>query len=151
HPISVIYDRDRMLATFDRSRDPKIGPNRVKVSRYQRPDTKPDDVLECDHLELQFQNKEIPGAANRDKKSEDLTIESAHATGSDVVLKSDAENFEAHGNDFLFRGNDKEKITVLKGVPEVLVAKDGNLINARQFKTVDVKTGTGTTRTIVAT
>ena len=97
------------------------------------------DVLRCDHLELQFHRKSAtsqkPGSEDR---SADLEIESAHATGKLVTIRSDADNFKAEGNDFTFVAQDR--LSILKGDQKIRAAQDGTKIVARELHLLD-KTG----------
>ncbi len=97
------------------------------------------DVLRCDHLELQFHRKSAtsqkPGSEDR---SADLEIESAHATGKLVTIRSDSDNFKAEGDDFTFVAQDR--LSILKGDQKIRAAKDGTRIVARELHLLD-KTG----------
>src|SRR5205823_4332010 len=70
-------------------------------------------------------------------RSVQLEIENAHATGKEVVLKSDAEILEAYGNDFFYDARTKQSI--LKGEPEMWALKEGNEIHALELRLVDQK------------
>lgn len=96
------------------------------------------DSLECDCLELQFRRKQTgEGKSNSENRSADLEIESAHATGKEVVLRSDAEVLEAHGTDFTFDA--QIRLSVLKGAPEMWALKEGNELHARELRMLDQK------------
>ncbi|MFL5245588.1 MAG: hypothetical protein ACJ8FY_26125 [Gemmataceae bacterium] len=97
-------------------------PENVVVTRYSKvPKTLDDpsplkDEIVCDHLELQFRRKkQAETQVPRDDHAPDLEIESAHATGGQVVLTSDGEGLEAHGDDFHYNAATKQ--TILKGAP----------------------------------
>src|SRR5262249_26890125 len=78
-----------------------------------------------------------------------LTIETAHATGTHVVLISDQELFEAHGTDFFYNAVTSQ--TILKGNPQiqkfkkdgeeygVFAIKEGNLVYADDLEIVQQK------------
>src|SRR5262249_40107001 len=61
-----------------------------------------------------------------------LEIETAHATGKEVTLTSDAEVLEAHGNDFFYNAPTQQ--TTLKRDPEMWALKEGNEIHARELQ-----------------
>src|SRR5258708_7522051 len=103
-------------------------PENVVVTRYSKvPKTSDDpsplkDEIVCDHLELQFRRKkQADPRVSHDDHAPDLEIESAHATGGQVVLTSDGEGLEAHGDDFHYNAATKQ--TILKGAPS---QQDGN-------------------------
>jgi hypothetical protein len=133
-----VYELQTNHATFFNSESSGNRPNIVSVDCVNKLEGK-HDRLECDHLELQFRKKEATeGAPIADEQSEGLTIETAHATGKEVILISDAELLEAHGTDFYY---DKlNQRTVLKGEPNKMWAiKEGNLIEAPVLELLEVK------------
>jgi hypothetical protein len=149
------YDMRTKFATFDISQQAGLR-NIVSVDRINETEHKYDNLL-CDHLEIQFHPNPPPGpapapapaasAANpptspsaRDNQAgEGLSIESAHATGKEVILKSDAENLVAYGNDFFF--NNLTKCSTLKGSPKIWAMRDGSLIEAPELQLVEQKGG----------
>lgn len=112
------------------------------------------DTLKCQHLELQFRRKQPAGAtappSPGDSAESSLDVETAHATVSgdrELKIHSDAENLEAWGKDLTF--NNQTKTTILKGETEqafpseatpqpMRAVKDGNVINARELRLVEV-------------
>lgn len=135
------YDVLKDFATFDIPVKPNGQfPEQVHVNRYHELDKR--DQLICERLELQFRRKAAPprgasapaATAERDR-SQDIEIESAHAIGKQVILTSDAEMLEAHGNDFFY--NALTRLTVLKGEPEMWALKEGNEIHARELQVID--------------
>jgi lipopolysaccharide export system protein LptA len=137
------YDLHTHLATYDISKISGPRPNVVTVDRINEEEGKLDH-LQCDHLEMQFRQQEKPAGtapaapkASADNQSEGLELESARATGTEVVVTSDAEVLEAHGNDFFY---DKLKgLTTLKGTPQMWALKEGNEIQAPELQLVDDK------------
>jgi lipopolysaccharide export system protein LptA len=144
-PGQFVYDvlPDGDLARFDRlppSATPL--PNCVRVVRpvATKPGVELNDQLECDALELRFAPKEnsppapgkpvakSPAATPADDRQ---SISWAHAWGQFIVLTSDSDKLEAHGNDLVYDA--KTKATTLKGVPEMVALKDGNEIHAPEL------------------
>src|SRR5262249_23386469 len=90
------------------------------------------DQLVCDHLDIQFRRKPSPGAqAGPDSRSMNLEIASAHATGKQVTLTSDAEGLEAVGNDLFYDA--EQRRSVLKGSSQTMAMKDGNEIISHEL------------------
>jgi lipopolysaccharide export system protein LptA len=145
------YNALKDLAVFDVPASPRGQfPEQVLVNRYLEPDKR--DQLICEHLELQFRRRpaapaESPPAkaegleqkneAKQSKAEGGLEIESAHATGKEVTLTSDAEVLEAHGNDFTYNALTQQ--TTLKGDPEMWALKEGNEIHARELQITNQK------------
>ena len=117
-------------------------PNCVHVVRpiVRGPDTQLLDQIDCDTLDLQFAPKgtaESPkpstvaakpaGGKDDDRQS----ISWAHAFGQFVVVTSDAEKLEAHGNDLVYDA--KTKGNTLKGTPEMVAFKEGHEIHAPEL------------------
>jgi lipopolysaccharide export system protein LptA len=131
-----VYDVARYHAQFDVSDHPSPYPNRVAVTRVHELDKS--DELDCERLELQFRPREAEGPKPvRDDRSLDLEIDTAHATGKEVLLKSDAEMLEAYGNDFFYDARTRQSI--LKGEPSMTAVKEGNKIVARELHLVEQK------------
>src|SRR5258707_8941448 len=130
-------DLHNHLATFDISKISVPRPNLVTVDRMNEAEGKIDN-LQCDHLELQFRPNQQQGPKEpADGLAEGLDLESARATGSEVVLTSDAEVLEARGNDFFY---DKLKgLSTLKGTPRMWALKEGNEIRAPELQLLDQK------------
>ena len=61
-----------------------------------------------------------------------MEIETAHATGDQVTLTSDAEILDAHCVDLLH--NARAGTTVLKGNPQMRATKDGNKLFASELQ-----------------
>jgi lipopolysaccharide export system protein LptA len=134
------YDVARSHAQFDVSEHPGPYPNRVSVNRLCEEGKI--DELDCERLEIQFSPKDAespnaPAHAVKDDRSLELEIENAHATGKDVMLKSDGEVLEAFGNDFFYDRRTQQSI--LKGDPEMWAVKEGNEIHARELRLVNQK------------
>jgi lipopolysaccharide export system protein LptA len=126
------YDALAEIATFDISQHPGPYPNNVDVTRKH--DTSgANDQLICSHLELKLVRKQpdAHGATPADDRGMDMEIETAHATGEQLTLTSDAENLDAYGNDLVY--NTRTRESTLKGSPEMIALKDGNEITARQL------------------
>jgi lipopolysaccharide export system protein LptA len=135
-----IYNCRTYLARFDIPQRPSRHPEVVRARRLHEQGKQ--DMIECDHLELQFRPKtETAGSAPKpapskshgtnENPSEGLAIESAHATGSSLTLTSDAEGLAAFGNDLFYDAASER--TVLKGDPEMIALKDGNEIHAQEM------------------
>jgi hypothetical protein len=128
----------RNLATFDIPVEAK--PDRYEEVLVERnPERAKKDRIHCEHLTLQFRRKDGEAVgdkpaqppAERDHNAPDLEIESARATGREVVLTSDGDNLEAHGNEMIYRTSSprpdqKIKYTLLRGEPEARVMQDGS-------------------------
>jgi lipopolysaccharide export system protein LptA len=136
----VLPDGDR--ARFDRlppSATPL--PNCVRVVRpvARTPGVELNDQLECDALELRFTAKsEMPQASGRPPvkttsgpTDDRQSISWAHAWGQFIVLTSDSDKLEAHGNDLVYDA--KTKATTLRGAPEMVALKEGNEIHAPEL------------------
>jgi hypothetical protein len=149
------YDVPADIATYDipprspAQRGKKVAEH-VAVSReYELPQGgKQFDQLDCEHLELHFRrkapsdakaphDKDKAGADPKpahDDRSVDREIESAHATGEEVVLALDSEFLEARGQDMVYhcptaaRGPE----TTIKGNP-LRAVKDCNIIQAQEL------------------
>jgi len=126
-PFTYDLQKNRAIFHISEIAGPKL--NVVTVDRYNIAEGKIDH-LQCDHLEIQFKRKQ-EGPAAASEQGEGLDIEDAHATGKEVMITSDAEILEAHGNDFFY---DKlHELSILKGAPKVWVLKEGNLIEAPEL------------------
>ncbi len=131
-----VYDFQSDRAVFNISKIEGPRPNLVTVDRYDEK-TKMSDQLKSDLLEIQFSRRTGPAAPNAGSAADKLEIESVRATGKHVVLTSDAEVLEAHGNEFTY--NSKTLKSVLKGQPFMDAMKDGNHICAPELEMVNVK------------
>jgi lipopolysaccharide export system protein LptA len=120
------------VATFDISNISGGRPNVVTVDRLNEADGK-QDHLQCEHLHILFHKKNgAPESTGGSDQAEGLDVETAQATGKEVVLTSDAELLEAHGNDFFY---DKTKqLSILKGSPRMWALKEGNEIEAPELE-----------------
>ncbi len=130
------YDVPAAHAQFDVSDHPGPFPNRVIVHRFVEVDKI--DELDCERLEIQFRHKDEAAVhpVNEDR-SLSLEIQHAHATGKEVLLKSDAEVLEAYGDDFYYDADTRQSI--LKGQPEMYALKEGNEIHAQALYLVEQK------------
>jgi hypothetical protein len=127
-----VYDVKTDHARFDFAQQPNPSPNNVVVKRLNGLEGKLEQLV-CDHLELQFLRKgRAEAKAPSDDREVDLEIRSAHAWGADVTLTSDSENLNAFGNDLVYDAEAKQ--SVIKGEPEMVAAKDGNFIHARELR-----------------
>jgi hypothetical protein len=126
------YDLRTDFAVFEISKKPNPSPNNVVVKRLNEAEGKLEQLV-CDYLELQFRRKNAaPNRPARDDRSVELEIDWAHATGANVTLTSDAENLNAFGNDLRYEA--ATRTSILKGEPEMVAAKDGNFIHARELR-----------------
>jgi lipopolysaccharide export system protein LptA len=131
------YDLLTERATFEiphrQSRHPEI----VRVVREHPREAGKRDQLECERLDLQFHRKPAfqSKARTEDRTEGDLEIESAHGTGKDLTLTSDAEALLAFGDDLFYDAAKKQ--TILKGTPKMVAMKDGNEIQARELWIAD--------------
>jgi hypothetical protein len=132
-----VYDMRNDKAMFDIQFGKQ--PNVVTVYRFTDPAHNPDQ-LECDHLELQFHRKDPNAApAQAGEQAEGLAIETAHATGKLVVLKSETDFLDAIGNDLFY--DRPRRLTTLKGSPRMWAMKEGNDIEAPELQLLDIKGG----------
>jgi lipopolysaccharide export system protein LptA len=125
------YDLRTDKAYFDLAQRPGPRPNVVTVDRLNEIEGKLDH-LQCDHLELQFRRKSGPQAQPHDDATTGLDVENVRATGKEVVLTSDAEILEAHGNDFFY--DRRTNLSILKGTPRMWSLKEGNEIEAPELQ-----------------
>jgi hypothetical protein len=97
------------------------------------------DRLDCDALELQFVHKPAgkPAEANAAKGESGTSLQWAHAWGEYVVLTSQSDNLQAHGNDLFHDA--ARKHSILKGRPEVVAIKDGHEIHAPELVLVNAE------------
>src|SRR5262249_51568364 len=136
-PGRFCFDVARSHAQFDIAQTPGNYPNFVSVNRMHDLDDM-NDELDCQRLEIQFHPKEDNSPrAVRDDRSLELEIDSAHATGEEVIIKSDSEVMEARGNDFFYDA--RTRTSTLKGDPEMYALKEGNEIHARELWLLDQK------------
>lgn len=136
------YDLRTDRATFDIAKVAVARPDDVTVDRLNEAEGKLDH-LRCDHLEIQFRRNTPAGPASapaKDGRPEGLDIESVRATsilGKEVILTSDTEVLEAHGNDFYY--DKRANRSTLKGEPHMWALKEGNHIEAAELQLVDQK------------
>ena len=131
------YDFKTDKAVFEISKLSGPFPNLVTVDRSDDK-TKLSDQLKCDLLEIQFARKSGPATTQGAAAAADkLEIETVRATGKSVVLTSDAEVLEAHGNEFTY--NSKTLESVLKGSPLMDALKEGNEIRAPELRMINIK------------
>jgi hypothetical protein len=147
-PGTFDYDLHTDLAIFEvpKSLDAQ-SPDRVKVIRVPKPGVY--DQLICSRLELQFRRKpqkEPKPAAGPDNHAVDLEIETAHATGKELVLTSDAEGLTVSNANQLFYDAVKRKTTV-QGAGEITVLKDAHELYARKLYIEETKAGQQMTAT----
>jgi lipopolysaccharide export system protein LptA len=129
------YNLRTKQATFDIAKQGGPRPNLVTVDRFVEDKL---DHLSCDHLELQFQEaKNNQAAPASSDELEQMDIDSVRATGKEVVLTSDAEILEAHGNDFFY--DKRTQLSRLQGNPHMWALKEGNQIEARELQFIDQK------------
>jgi hypothetical protein len=133
-----VFDVPRSHARFDVSEHPGLYRNGVLATRIQEEGKY--DQLECEHLELQFQQKDDKSQKTvREDRSLDLEIQTAHATGKVVTLSSDSECLNAEGDDFFYDARTRESILKRSGPTEVLAFKEGNEIHAREIRILEQK------------
>ncbi|MHB1422795.1 MAG: hypothetical protein ACYC3I_06295 [Gemmataceae bacterium] len=142
-PGRFVYElfKDHDLARFDVpvNSDHPSSPQDVTVTRIN--ENASQDMLVCKHLELRLKrrNNEAPpanAAAPARTDDEGLEIETAHATGPDVTLTSDAEKLDAHCTEFMHDAT--KKLTILKGVPYMEANKEDSLIQAPELRIQDI-------------
>lgn len=125
------YDLRTDVAVFETAPKTSPSPNHVLVRRLNEAEGKLEQLV-CNRLELKFLRKTAAAGANAaGPQGVSLEIETAHATGPNVTLTSDAENLNAFGTDLHYDARTRR--TVLRGETEVLAAKDGNFIHARDL------------------
>ena len=142
------YDLLTDVARFDIPDNPSRRlPEHVEVKRNFDQEGKGDSLI-CEHLVLKLRRRaaEKPAPPAGDKPAPapkgggpDVEIETAHATGKEVVVASEAEFLDAHGNDLFFDA--RARRTVLKGDPEMWLLKEGNEIHARELELVSHQGG----------
>jgi hypothetical protein len=120
------------LARFDMkpASEPAGKPGLVQVIR---PMTKNDvvvyDRLDCETLELQFAHGKA--IAEKDKTTNGHQLQWVRARGQFVVLTSQADNLQAHGQELFHDALTKQ--STLRGTPEVVALKDGHEIHAPEL------------------
>jgi lipopolysaccharide export system protein LptA len=136
-----VYDVPKDFGVFEISHKPSPLPSRVHVTR-QHLETgakeEKKDELYCDRLELQFHRKEAPADPVRSGEPSDrameLDIDWAHALqlqDDPVSLISYAEVLNASCHDLRYDARTKQ--TTLKGKPDVVALKEGNMIRAAEL------------------
>ncbi|HEV8061433.1 MAG TPA: hypothetical protein VGP68_16255 [Gemmataceae bacterium] len=133
-PFAYDFKTDKAIFEISKLAGPR--PNLVTVDRCNE-QTKMSDQLKCDRLEIQFARKDATAGSTAASSPDKLEIETVKATGNNVVLTSDAEVLEAHGNEFTY--NSKTLVSVLKGTPYMDALKEGNEIRAPELHMVNVK------------
>jgi hypothetical protein len=130
-PGTFRYDMTKDFAQFDiPRRDAQHAGNFPEIVRVERVHLLPPpegddkakrdairDSLECDHLEMQFRRKADKTHIAHDDRTPDLEIETIHATGTEVILASEAEVLEAHALELFHNALTRQ--TVLKGDPKI--------------------------------
>ena len=149
------YDMQKEFARFDvplrRQHQSASLPDQVSVMRGDEKVGKYDQLL-CEHLELQFRKKEEAGRRAPERRPRSTTggdrsgleIDTAHATGSLVVLLSDAEDLHAEGTDFTYDA--RTLLSVLKVTSpgaSMWAIKEHNVIHARELRIKRFKDGNG--------
>lgn len=145
-PFSYEVGEETDRARFDMK--PATGPGQqpgfVQVVRPMVRDTITlYDRLDCDALELEFGHKPT-GKSNEPtaaKGEPSANLHWVHAWGEYVVLTSQADGLQAHGNDLFHDA--ARKHSILKGRPEVVAIKDGNEIHAPELVLVNAEGQTG--------
>lgn len=131
------YDVQKDFAVFEvPAKANQHVPQPVMVRRIPQPKTNPhvSDQLDCERLELQFRRKKPADTktAAADNRSAELEIDTAHATGKEVVLTSDAEMLHIlEANDFFYEAAVRR--TTIKGNQKIIVVKDGHDLTAREL------------------
>jgi hypothetical protein len=135
----IFKDHDQARFDVPASNDLPTSPQDVTVTRLNMQNGKEMyDMLVCKHLEVRLKrrNNEAPAARDAGPSEQGLEIETAHATGPDVTLTSDAEKLDAHGNDFFHDA--AKKLTILKGTPYIEATKEDSLIQAPELRIQDI-------------
>jgi hypothetical protein len=93
------------------------------------------DQLDCDQLVLTFQRKKADDAQPGDGKAPQLEIDSAHATGSNVILTSDSQALDVqNANDLNYKATTRK--TTITGEHDINVVKEGNKMTARAIELI---------------
>ncbi len=135
----ICKDHDRARFDVPTNNDLPTSPQDVTVTRLNVQNGKEMyDMLVCKHLEVRLKRRTngTPAAREAGPGEQGLEIETAHATGPDVTLTSDAEKLDAHGNDFFHDA--VQKLTKLKGTPYMEATKEDSLIQAPELRIQDV-------------
>jgi lipopolysaccharide export system protein LptA len=146
--------KDHDEAVFDVPTEGELlnRPQDVTVERLNG-DQIGNDMLVCKHLELRLKRRSTDtppaGKTTTTEDEQGVEIETAHATGRYVILTSDAEKLDAHGNDFFHDA--AKKLTVLKGTPYMEANKEDNLIQAPTLTIQDIPVVAGGDKATKAT
>jgi hypothetical protein len=148
-PFHYDFFKDHDMAHFDiperEQVEPLRSPSDVVVTR-EHPRMHTFDNLVCQHLVLRLRRKEskppVQGQPKPPPKEDHptdqgLEIETAHATGKEVRLASDAEHLDALCVELIYDA--AAMLTTLRGDPEMKATKDGNDIVARELQIQDTK------------
>lgn len=133
--------KDKDIALFDACITPGTPARDVLVTRHHEGKNQIDQ-LSCEKLEIHVRRKESAspesGLAKEEQSLESgMDIQSARATGKEVILISEDEKLEAHGNDFFYDA--KSSTALLKGTPEMWAIKDGNILHSLEMAIQDQK------------
>lgn len=133
--------KEEDIALFDACITPGTPARDVIVTRHHEGKNQIDQ-LTCEKLEIHVRRKDaLPPEAGLAKEEQSLEagmdIQSARATGKEVVLVSEDEKLEAHGNDFYYDA--KTATAILKGTPEMWAIKDGNILHSFEMSIQDQK------------
>ncbi len=138
-------EKEDDLATFEANQAGRdsLEPPDVHVERRQ-PGSNAADQLNCEKLVLRLRrrndddkNPAKPAGPAGSGPEQNLQIETAHATGTEVILTSDAENLEAHCIELIH--NSRTMTTFLRGDPKMWACKDGHVIHARELQIQEEK------------
>ncbi len=130
------------LPAFDPNQELR-GPQEVHVVRVQ-PGVNGMDQLVCQKLVLHLRrgnpDEKKPEAPPppASSSSEQLVIERAHATGTEVLLTSDTESLDAHCVELIHDKRNGVTVTTLRGNPQMRAVKDGNVIHAQEVEIKEI-------------
>ncbi len=136
------YDLAQNHGRFDiPERESPLAPELVTVRR--NPESDKSDMLECEHLELQFRRKPegvaqppTPPPAT-EGQGPNLEIDWIHAWGNKLHLDSRDQNVKAWGDDLVYQA--LTHTTVIKGEPEARLTKDEDKIHAHELEMIQDK------------
>ncbi|MSR79796.1 MAG: hypothetical protein EXS11_03615 [Gemmataceae bacterium] len=128
-----VFGPDSDTATF---LAPNLGPNSLTPADVTLTKLNDDvgavDQLVCEKLVLTLR-KRGPRTAIPEKlptgSDQAIEITTAHATGKEVIITSDAEKLEAHAKELTF--DNRTGKTILKGEPTMFALIDGNTITTK--------------------
>jgi len=133
--------KGRDIAVFDACIKPGTPTRDVIVTRHHENIGQIDQLI-CEKLEINLKRKDNSGTSSsieNEEKSLDsgIDIENVRAIGKEVILISEEEKLEAHGDNFFYDAN--TSTATLKGTPEMWAVKENNILHSIEMTIINKK------------